>query len=63
MTKYQRKKWAIEKAYHVLTVRNDLVALAYLESLSKKDDVSDAMCQLDAFKTMLFAKKIKKRTT
>lgn len=62
MTKYQRKKWAIEKAYHVLTVRNDLVALAYLESLSKKDDVSDAMCQLDAFKTMLFAKKIKKRT-
>lgn len=63
MTKYQRKKWAIEKAYHVLTVRKDVVALAYLDSLSKKDDVSDAMCQLDAFKTMLFAKKKSRKGT
>lgn len=65
MTKYQRKKWAVEKAYHVFTSRNDMKSLAYLESLSKKDDVSDAMCQLDAFKTILFSKKTikSKRTT
>ena len=56
MTKYQRKKWAVEKAYHVFTTRNDFSSLAYLESLAKKDDVSDAMCQLDAFKAILFKK-------
>jgi regulatory protein YycI of two-component signal transduction system YycFG len=61
MTKYQRKKWAVEKAISVMEERKEVEALAYIKSLKKKDDVSDAICQLDAFKAMLFSKPIRKK--
>ena len=61
MTKYQRKKWAVEKAISVMEERKETEALAYIKSLKKKDDVSDAICQLDAFKAMLFSKPIRKK--
>ena len=52
MTKYQRKKWATQKAIEMLTNRGETELLNYVSSLKKKDDVSDAICQLDAWKVM-----------
>jgi Poxvirus A22 protein len=57
MTKYQRKKWAVEKAIKMFTDRGDTERLDYIKSLKKKDDASDAVCQLDAFKTIFFSQK------
>lgn len=57
MTKYQRKKWAVEKAIKMFTERGDTERLAYINTLKKKDDVSDAVCQLDAFKAVFFSQK------
>lgn len=57
MSKYQRKKWAVEKAIKMFTDRGDTERLEYIKSLKKKDDASDAVCQLDAFKTIFFSQK------
>jgi hypothetical protein len=56
MTKYQRKKWATQKAQEVLYERNETELLDYVKSLKKKDDVSDAICQLDAWKLIHYKK-------
>jgi hypothetical protein len=54
MTKYQRKKWSTNKALEILETRGETDLLEYVRSLKKKDDVSDAMCQLDAWKILKF---------
>jgi hypothetical protein len=56
MTKYQRKKWATVKAQQLLISRDEKELFAYVGSLKKKDDVSDAICQLDAWKMLHFRK-------
>jgi hypothetical protein len=56
MTKYQRKKWSTLKALEMLETRKDTSLLEYVKSLKKKDDVSDAICQLDAWKVLYFDK-------
>lgn len=45
----KRKTWSVVKTRDILTEREDLKHLSYLDSLDKKDDVSDAFLQLIAF--------------
>ena len=51
-----RKKWAIEKAKDILNQRNEIEVLDKVKTAKKKDDLSDTICQLTAFKikTYLF---------
>jgi hypothetical protein len=49
LTKPQRKKWAVEKATEVWTLRKDNEALERLKSYKKKDDVSDCLIMSLAF--------------
>jgi len=50
--KYALKQWAVEKAYDLLTTRQDEKGLAVLETFRKKkhklDDLSDALIQIEA---------------
>ena len=45
-----RKKWAIQKAIEILSVRDDKEHLELLQKSKKKDDLADIICQLQAFK-------------
>lgn len=53
MTKYDRKKWSVEKAREIFTLRDDVDAVEQLANKKQKqDDVSDCviMCQAYVFK-------------
>lgn len=52
--KTARKKWAIEEASCVLAEREDFECLTELVSTKKKDDLSDVIIQLQAFKYLHF---------
>jgi hypothetical protein len=39
-----RKKWAIEKASEIWTIRGDIEMVEKLESMTKMDDISDSLC-------------------
>lgn len=54
-----RKKWAIEEASCVLAEREDFQTLTELVSTKKKDDLSDTIIQLQAFKYLYFVDKVK----
>ena len=43
LAKPQRKKWAIEKANEIWTLRGDLDASSYVIAKKKKDDMSDCL--------------------
>jgi hypothetical protein len=49
-----RKKWAIEKAKEILTIRGEDDMMEHLCSSKKKDDIADVLCQLEAWKIMTF---------
>jgi hypothetical protein len=49
LTKPQRKKWAIEKATEIWTMRNDKEGLENLKIYKKKDDVCDCLIMAMAF--------------
>jgi hypothetical protein len=49
-----RKKWSIEKASEILTLRCDDDTLKKLLGSKKKDDLADVVCQLASFKLKLF---------
>ena len=55
---YKRKKWAIEMATYVLTHREDYESLNELFENKKKDDISDTIIQLQAWKYLKFIEKI-----
>ena len=59
MTKLQRKKWACDEAAYILNLRDDVESLHFIFSLnkSKKDDLSDVIVQLNAFKIKCFIDK------
>ena len=57
--KPRRKKWSIEEAINILTLRNDLETLDYIKKCKKKDDLADVMTQLQAFKYLFFIEKTK----
>jgi hypothetical protein len=44
-----RKKWAIQKATEIWTIRNDTLHLNLLSSSKKKDDISDCLCMCLSF--------------
>jgi len=48
--KPKRKKWSIEKALEILSIRNDNDTIKFIKSQKKKDDLADVICQLQAFK-------------
>lgn len=56
MTKYDRKKWAVQKANEIFTLRDDEEGLEQLkQGKQKKDDMSDCviMCQAYIFKHLV----------
>ena len=56
MTKPQRKKWACDEASRILSCRNDIETMSqiFVENKGKSDDLSDVICQMQAFKVKLF---------
>jgi hypothetical protein len=56
--KSKRKKWSIEEAINILTLRNDIITLEHLKTSKKKDDLADVLTQLQAFKYLFFIEKI-----
>lgn len=53
----ERKKWAIEQAIYILSVREDYETVLEISNLKKKDDVSDVICMAQAFKYIFFCNK------
>lgn len=45
MNKPERKKWAINKAIDILSIRNDFETISKLQSSKKKDDIADCILQ------------------
>jgi hypothetical protein len=54
MSKKERKEWAVDKAIDILSNRDDNESLEKLSSKKKKDDYSDTIVQLQAFKYLLY---------
>jgi hypothetical protein len=56
MSKPQRKKWACDEASRILSCRNDMETMSqiFVENKGKSDDLSDVICQMQAFKIKLF---------
>jgi hypothetical protein len=52
-----RKKWCIAKALDILKLRGDLSTTTIITQSKKKDDLSDVICQLQAFKYCNFIDK------
>lgn len=52
--KTTRKKWGIDKASEILLGREEYEALEKLLSYKKKDDISDCIIQLQAYKVINF---------
>lgn len=52
----KRKTFTINKALEILALRKDTASLLYIKNLSKKDDVCDAICQLQAYKLIFLNK-------
>lgn len=49
LTESQLKKWSIDKATELLTLRQDQASLAVLQqSKKKRDDLADTVCQIEA---------------
>jgi len=54
MSKKERKEWAVDKAMDILSDREDNKTLGQITSKKKKDDYSDTIVQLQAFKYLLY---------
>jgi hypothetical protein len=52
-----RKKWSVEKAMSILKERNDFDTISSLTSARKRDDLADVLCQLQAFKILVYIDK------
>ena len=54
----ERKKWSTEQCFYILTLREDFETICELGLRKKKDDVSDCVLQLQAFKYLYFVDKV-----
>lgn len=54
MAKRERKMWAVNKTMEILADREDDVTIDAITSRKKRDDVSDTIVQLQAFKFLMF---------
>ena len=52
-----RKKWSVEKAISILNERNDSCTISSITSAKKRDDLADVLCQLQAFKILVYIDK------
>ena len=52
-----RKKWSVEKAMSILKERKDVDTISNLTSARKRDDLADVLCQLQAFKILVYIDK------
>jgi hypothetical protein len=57
MNKQERKAWAVSKALEILADRNDEETMLTITSRKKRDDVADALVQLQAYKYLIFIDK------
>lgn len=57
MNKQERKAWAVTKAMDILADRDDDDTLALITSRKKRDDLSDTLVQLQAYKYLVFVDK------
>lgn len=48
--KNDRKKWAVQKTLEIMDMRKDTCTIQRIKSSKKKDDLSDVVVQLQAFK-------------
>ena len=55
----ERKKWAIEQAFYILSLREDFETMSDIGLMKKRDDVSDTIVQCQAFKYLYFIDKVK----
>ena len=58
MDKPARKKWAVEKAQEIWIEREDWNTASYVQSAKKKDDLSDVICQCNAFVYLNWIEKV-----
>ena len=57
MKKSQRKKWAVDQTFEIFFLRKDMSGIEDLLRYDKKDDLSDCVCQLQAFKLLVILNK------
>ena len=55
--KTARKKWSVEKAISILNERKDSDTISSITSAKKRDDLADVLCQLQAFKILVYIDK------
>ncbi len=55
--KPKRKKWAIGKAFEILSERKEKAVLKFLRGQKKLDDYCDTICMMQAFKMDVFVSK------
>ncbi len=54
MSKYERKKWSVEECERLLNRRGDEQGLEVIRVFKKRDDVSDVVLQLQAYKYLRY---------
>lgn len=54
VNKPARKKWCVQKALEILRDRDDYETSEQIQGTRKKDDLSDVICQLQAFKYLRY---------
>ena len=54
----ERKKWAVEQSFYILSLREDFETMCEIGIMKKKDDVSDTIVQCQAFKYLKFLDKV-----
>ena len=52
--KKTRKAWCTAKALDIITARGDQEAIKVMQAAKKKDDIGDVICQLQAFKYLVY---------
>ena len=54
----ERKVWSVKEVFGILSHRNDYETMSEIGEMKKKDDVSDVIVQLQAFKYLYFVEKM-----
>jgi hypothetical protein len=55
--KKKRKEWCVDKSIKILIQRNDAEFISFIDKSKKKDDIGDVICQLQAFKYLVYVDK------
>ena len=50
----ERKKWSVEQAFYILSLRDDYETMSELGTVKKLDDIADNICMAQAFKYIHF---------